>query len=399
MAKVLFLVIIDMVYIEMYLLGVNIMNKEWKKCIRYGVTIFLVYLCIYYWEGLINIFRLILGASSPLIVGAVIAYVVNILMSFYEKYYFPKKKTGTLHKSRRVVCMIASFLTLVLIVALVIGLVVPQLISCVKVILAEFPGLFDKLIDLAEKYDLLSEDMVAKVKGIEWESKISGILKAFTTGVGNVLTLVITTVTSIFSWFVSILMSVIFAIYLLLDKEKISAQVNKLTKCYLSEKVYKKLIHVKNVFNNCFHNYIVGQCIEAVIIGVLCTLGMLILRIPYATMVGALIAFTALIPIFGAYIGAITAAFMIMTVSPVKAVIFIIFIIILQQLEGNLIYPKVVGSSVGLPGIWVLAAVTVGGGVMGIVGMLAGVPIIAGIYKLLKDDVNNRYEAQKVKKK
>lgn len=374
------------------------MKTEWKTCIRYGITVFLVYLCIYYWAGVVDVFKLIIGSSTPLIVGAVIAYVVNILMSFYEKHYFPKKRTGVLHKSRRVVCLIASFLTLILIVGIVIGLVVPQLISCVKVILAEFPGLFDKLIAFAEKYELLSEDMVEKVKGIEWESKISGIIKAFTTGVGNMLSLVIATVSSIFSWFISILMSVIFAIYLLLDKEKISAQVNRVTKCYLSEKIYKKLMHIKNVFDNCFHKYIVGQCIEAVIIGVLCTLGMLILRIPYATMVGALIAFTALIPIFGAYIGAITAAFMIMTVSPIKAVVFIIFIIILQQLEGNLIYPKVVGTSVGLPGIWVLAAVTVGGGVMGIFGMLAGVPIIAGIYKLLKDDVNNKTTVKRTKK-
>ena len=374
------------------------MKPEWKVCIRYGITIFLVYLCIYYWDGLIDVFKLILGASTPLIVGGVIAYIVNILMSFYEKHYFPKTKKKFIHKSRRVVCLLGSFVTLILIVTVVIGLVVPQLISCVKVIVSEFPEAFNSLVRFAEKHELLTEDMVAKVSNIEWESKLSEIVKAFTKGVGNVLTLVISTVSSIFSWFVSILLSLIFAIYLLLDKEKISGQVNKVSKCYLGENVYKKLIHVKDVFNICFHKYIVGQCIEAVIIGVLCTLGMLILRIPYATMVGALIAFTALIPIFGAYIGAITAAFMIMTVSPVKAVVFIIFIIVLQQLEGNLIYPKVVGSSVGLPGIWVLAAVTVGGGVMGIIGMLAGVPLIAGVYKLLKEDVDKKNLPRKTKK-
>ncbi len=374
------------------------MKPEWKVCLRYGITIFLIYLCIYYWGSVVDIFKLVLGASTPLIVGGVIAYVVNILMSFYERHYFPKTNKNFVHKSRRIVCLLSSFITLILIVAVVIGLVVPQLISCVKVIVSEFPGAFNKAIAFADKHELLSDDMLAKVSSIEWESKLNEIVKAVTTGVGNVLTFVISTVTSIFSWFVSVLLSVIFAIYLLLDKEKINSQVNKLAKCYLSEKIYKKLVYVKDVFNRCFHKYIVGQCIEAVILGVLCTIGMLILRIPYATMVGALIAFTALIPIFGAYIGAITAAFMIMTVSPIKAVVFIIFIIILQQLEGNLIYPKVVGSSVGLPGIWVLAAVTVGGGIMGIIGMLAGVPIIAGIYKLLKDDVNNKLELAKPKK-
>ena len=374
------------------------MKPEWKVCLRYGITIFLIYLCIYYWGSVVDIFKLVLGASTPLIVGGVIAYVVNILMSFYERHYFPKTNKNFVHKSRRIVCLLSSFITLILIVAVVIGLVVPQLISCVKVIVSEFPGAFNKAIAFADKHELLSDDMLAKVSSIEWESKLNEIVKAVTTGVGNVLTFVISTVTSIFSWFVSVLLSVIFAIYLLLDKEKINSQVNKLAKCYLSEKIYKKLVYIKDVFNRCFHKYIVGQCIEAVILGVLCTIGMLILRIPYATMVGALIAFTALIPIFGAYIGAITAAFMIMTVSPIKAVVFIIFIIILQQLEGNLIYPKVVGSSVGLPGIWVLAAVTVGGGIMGIMGMLAGVPIIAGIYKLLKDDVNNKLELAKPKK-
>ncbi|WP_277215231.1 AI-2E family transporter [Pseudoflavonifractor capillosus] len=142
------------------------------------------------------------------------------------------------------------------------------------------------------------------------------------------------------------------------------------------------------MLNECFHKYIVGQCTEALILGGLCTLGMLILQLPYATMTGAVIAFTALIPVAGAYIGAGVGAFMILTVSPVKAIIFLIFIVILQQLEGNLIYPRVVGSSMGLPGIWVLAAVTVGGGVMGIPGMLLCVPLAAAFYKLLREDVN-----------
>ena len=144
------------------------------------------------------------------------------------------------------------------------------------------------------------------------------------------------------------------------------------------------------MLNNSFHNYIVGQCTEAVILGILCTIGMLILRLPYASMIGALIAFTALIPVAGAYIGAGVGAFMILTVSPVKALVFLIFLVVLQQLEGNIIYPKVVGSSIGLPGIWVLAAVTVGGGILGIGGMLLGVPVTAALYQIIKDDIKER---------
>ena len=141
------------------------------------------------------------------------------------------------------------------------------------------------------------------------------------------------------------------------------------------------------ILNDCFHKFIVGQCIEAVVLGLLCTIGMTIFKFPYATMIGALIAFTALIPVAGAYIGAGVGAFMILTVSPMQALLFLVFIVILQQLEGNLIYPRVVGSSIGLPGIWVLAAVTIGGGIMGVAGMLIGVPLAAALYRILRDDL------------
>ena len=146
--------------------------------------------------------------------------------------------------------------------------------------------------------------------------------------------------------------------------------------------------YILSLTDECFHNYIVGQCTEAVILGVLCTIGMLILRLPYAVMIGAVIAFTALIPVAGAYIGGAVGFVLIVTVSPVKAIVFLIYLNVLQQLEGNLIYPRVVGSSLGLPAIWVLAAVTVGGGVMGILGMLLGVPLAAVLYRLLRADVN-----------
>jgi predicted PurR-regulated permease PerM len=159
---------------------------------------------------------------------------------------------------------------------------------------------------------------------------------------------------------------------------------------YLPEKLNGRILYVLDVLNYSFRRYISGQSLEAVILGALCWLGMLILRLPYATMIGALIAFTALIPVAGAYIGAAVGAFMILMVSPMQALIFLIFLVILQQLEGNLIYPKVVGSSLGLPGIWVLAAVVVGGGVAGVMGMLLGVPIAATAYTLLRNNMNKQ---------
>ena len=157
---------------------------------------------------------------------------------------------------------------------------------------------------------------------------------------------------------------------------------------YLKPAWNEKIRYVVGVFDGSFHSFIVGQCIEAVVLGVLCIIGMTLLRFPYAMMIGTLIGFTALIPVAGAYIGAGVGAFMILTVSPIKALLFLVFIVVLQQLEGNLIYPKVVGKSIGLPGIWVLAAVTVGGGVMGIPGMLIGVPAVAAVYQLVKQDLN-----------
>ena len=152
----------------------------------------------------------------------------------------------------------------------------------------------------------------------------------------------------------------------------------------------EKIRYVADVFDHSFHNFIVGQCIEAVVLGVLCIAGMALLKLPYAMMIGTLIGFTALIPVAGAYIGAGVGVFMILTVSPIKALVFLIFVVVLQQLEGNLIYPKVVGNSIGLPGIWVLAAVTVGGGLMGIPGMLLGVPVVAALYQLLGNHLDKK---------
>lgn len=197
-------------------------------------------------------------------------------------------------------------------------------------------------------------------------------------------------VSSVFSTTVTVVVGFIFALYLLAGKEKIGGQMTLLFRKYLPAKLVDKIFYVLHVFDGCFHSFIVGQCTEAVVLGVLCMAGMFLLRLPYAAMIGCLIGFTALIPVAGAYIGAVVGAVMIVTVSPVKAIIFIVFLVVLQQLEGNLIYPKVVGSSIGLPGIWVLAAVTVGGGVMGIGGMLLGVPTAAALYRLLQNDVRKK---------
>lgn len=365
------------------------MNLSWKTCLKIGVSIFLLYLCIYYWKGAADLFSAVFAAAFPLLIGCALAYVVNILMSFYELHYFPAQCKGFFAKSRRPVCMLGAFLTLAAIIVLVVSLILPQLFSCLQLILSEMPKAIHFLLNNAEKIGILPENIIDLLSGIDWKSRIGKILEAFTSGVGNVMEIVIDTVTSVFSGIITGLLSIIFAVYLLSSKETLIRQTNRVRDHYLPEKVSERVQYVVKHLNNCFHRYIVGQCLEALILGLLCLLGMSLFRFPYAAMISALVAFTAFIPVAGAYIGAVVGAFMILTVSPLSALGFLLFIVVLQQLEGNIIYPRVVGSSLGLPGIWVLAAVTIGGGTMGVLGMLLGVPIAAAVYRMLQEHINN----------
>lgn len=364
------------------------MKLTFKDCTLLVGSAFVLYLGVHYWQTLVNLIKLVLGAAAPLIIGCAIAYVVNILMDFYEGLYPAGKKSAVLGKLRRPLCMAAAFLTLIAIVALIVYLVLPQLGSAFQVIAAELPGFMEKALALAEEWGLLSEDVLAPLEDIDWKNALSQIFEVVKSGIGNVMDVVVSTVTTLFSGVVTTLVALIFSVYLLLGKERLGRQFHRVVEHYLPGGWYERLCYLLWVVDDCFHRYIVGQCIEAVILGTLCAIGMGLLRLPYATMIGALVAFTALIPVAGAYIGAGVGAFMILTVDPFKAVIFLVFLVILQQFEGNVIYPRVVGSSMGLPGIWVLSAVTVGGGILGIAGMLLGVPLAAALYRILRDDVN-----------
>ena len=366
------------------------MKLSWKDCAKIGVSIFALYLCIHFWPKALTAAKAVLGAASPLILGACVAYVVNLLMSFYERHWFPDSKNAAVNGSRRVVCMVLAYLSLAAVAVLIVALILPQLISCVQILLSEIPGAMTKAVAFIEKLNIVPEDLIAPLLQVDWQSKLLGILSTLTSGVSNVMGAVISTVSSVFSALVTGLLAAIFSIYILLERDTLRVQFGKLLRRFLNPKWQGRYCYVLHTLDDCFHRYIVGQCLEAVIIGVLCAVGMGLLRLPYATMVGALVGFTALIPVAGAYIGAGVGAFMILTVDPFQALIFLIFLVILQQLEGNLIYPKVVGSSLGLPGIWVLAAVTVGGGIMGIGGMLLGVPLAAAAYRILREDVNSR---------
>ncbi|MDY3766584.1 MAG: AI-2E family transporter [Lachnospiraceae bacterium] len=371
------------------------MELKWKSCRRAGVTIFILWLVLHYWSSFTSIAGVALGAALPLLLGCVIAYIVNILMSFFESHLFARIQKPTVQKMKRPLSMLLSFLSILLIAFLVIRMIVPELVSCVQILFEEVPEALKNLFQWLEDEFHIStffqdESNPFQNSELDWKEILTRAINFLFTGVGGAVSAAVDIVSTVFSTAVTFLVAFIFCIYLLAGKEKIGRQFHLLMHRYLPKKAMNNVLYVLRTVDHSFHSFIVGQCIEAVILGMLCMVGMLILRIPYASMIGCLIGFTALIPVAGAYIGGALGAFMIFTVSPIKAIVFVVFLVILQQLEGNLIYPRVVGSSIGLPGIWVLAAVTIGGGVLGIGGMLLGVPLAAAIYQLLKNNVYTR---------
>ncbi len=374
------------------------MKFDWKKALKICFCVFILFLVLTYWHPFVGLLGVLFSAMQPLLIGGIIAYIVNILMGRYEKWFLPKKQTGAVTKVRRPLCMVFAFLTVALVLAAVVWLIVPQLISCIQLMLSfasKVPDYMREFIEKAKDWNFIPDRVIEYLAEIDWESKIGQFVTLISTGVGDVVNTVAKTVVGIISGVITGVLGFIFSIYLLLDKDRLKRQFKKLAENYVSQKIYGKAFYFIRILNESFRRFFVGQITEAVILGVLCTLGMLIFRLPFATMIGALIAVTALIPIAGAYIGAITGALMILTVSPAKALGFLIFIIILQQLEGNIIYPKVVGSSIGLPGIWVLVAITVGGGCFGVVGMLVGVPLFSAIYRVIREDLDRKAELKK----
>ena len=306
------------------------MKTETKKHITLFFGIFLLFLAIRYWDSLMTFFGVLFNAASPLLTGCVAAYILNILMSWYERHWFPQSKRKAIIKTRRIICLLFAILTLIVIIALVVALVIPQLWDAIELLLGTIPGVMQKIVAWVEELHILPEDIFAMLEKIDWKSQITKILNAVTSGVGSVVDVAFGVVGSVFSGVVDFLLAAIFALYLLLGKEKIAGQCSRVMTRYLKPRINNAILYVLRTVNDCFHKYIVGQCTEAVILGLLCTIGMLLFRFPYATMIGALVAFTALIPIAGAYIGAGVGAFMIMTVSPMQAVLFLVYIVILQ---------------------------------------------------------------------
>lgn len=363
------------------------MTPSWKTCLRVGVSAFGLFLCIHYWNILGGFLSLAVGASFPILLGCALAFILNIPMSFFEKRYCPGDTRPFIVKSRRIVCLVMALCSVAAMVALLILLVVPELGNCVRLVVARVPDTLTQLGNALSQAEWLAPEIASYLVGINWQDLFNQIVGAAWTGFGNVANVAAGVISSVISVTVSIVMAFILALYILLSKERLARQFKALGRRYLKKSWLETIRHVSDVVADCFHGYIVGQCTEAVILGALCAVGMAILRFPFAVVVGVTVGFTALIPVVGAYIGGAVGFLLILTVEPLQAVLFLVYLVCLQQFEGNVIYPKVAGRAMGLPSVWVMCTVIIGGGMGGILGMVLGIPLASAAYRLLKEDV------------
>ncbi len=373
-------------------------KKELKKYLIIGAVAVAVMVIVKNLSYIGSFISLIFTAFSPLVIGCAIAFVFNIIMSFFERHYFPKSRKKIAEKTKRPVCLLFSVCIVAFGIFLIAKIVVPEVAESCKVLYNTIPDIAERLKEWAIKNFENIPDIQKKISelDINWATVTENIASFLTSGATGLISSLVGIIGSFTLSITKICVGIAFAIYLLIYKDGIKKGVSRLKNAYLKKKTADKLQHIFNVTNKTFKSFFVGQFTEAIILGFLCSIGMLILRLPYAVMTGTVVGVTALVPIVGAFIGAIVGAFMILTVNPMQAVIFIIFLIILQQIEEKFIYPKVVGSSIGLPGIWVLASITVGGAMSGILGMLLGVPTVAVIYKLVCENLEKR-ESEKEK--
>lgn len=363
---------------------------KWTNLAKIAVMVFVLYLGTMYWPYISSVAGILVNATIPLVCGAITAYIINIPMGFFERKLFSKAKKKFFLAIKRPVCILLALLSITALISIVLTLVIPEMIEAVRIIAGLVVEKLRDLERIPDIYKLIPQDAFDAIKNTNWENIAKQAIDMVVAGIGGTFTIIFATVSSVFSSIFNIFLAAVFALYLLLGKEKIAKQLERVLDTYFKNDKTHAFYHIIATLNDTFRSFIVGQCSEAVIIGVLCTLGMYIFQFPHAMATGALVGLTALIPVAGAWIGACVGALLILTVSPIKALLFLVYIIILQQLENNLIYPKVVGTSIGLPGIWVLAAITIGGGALGIGGMLISVPIAAAVYRLLREDVTRR---------
>lgn len=373
------------------------LNKENMRKIK-ELIVFTIVILIALWKYtlVVDFLGFILNIIFPFLLGGAIAFILNVPMSFLESKIFGNKNIQgrPAQKFARPCSLTLTILGVIGIIALVMFVVIPQLgstfVGLGKTIQDFTPvamAWIEELFHNNQEIMTLLEDF-----NMDWDKILDGFAAFFKNGAGSVLDTTMSAAKSIISSVTTFFIAFVFSCYILLQKEKLRVQVQKIFYAYLPKKIVEKVLDICSLTYRTFASFLAGQCVEALILGMMFLVTMWILRLPYALLVGVLIAFTALIPIFGAFIGCIVGAFLILMVNPVKAITFVAMFLVLQQVEGNLIYPKVVGNSVGLPSIWVLAAVSIGGSLMGVVGMLVFIPLVSVVYILFRGDVYKRLE-------
>ncbi|WP_270742048.1 AI-2E family transporter [Holdemanella biformis] len=342
----------------------------------FGITIIIIGLIKL--DTLISMVSILWNACRVLVFGAMMAFVINLVMTKIEK------RLDFMKKGKRATSLLLSLILIALFLYFLITLVVPSLTEAIGVIVQVLPKYFENaqkfLVDLFENNPQLANSI--NNLDIDWKNLIQSGINVLSTGVTNVVGTTFNVVTVIVNSVFNFVLMFIFAIYVLLEKERFVQLYHRLTKLYLSETVKRRMDKCLHIINQTFSAFIGGQCIEATILGTLCTLGMIILRMPYPAMIGTLVGVINIIPMIGAYIGGAIGMFMVFTVSPIMSLWFLLYLCILQQIESNVIYPHVVGNSVGLPGIYVMMTVVIFGSLAGIPGMFLGIPTMASVYKI-----------------
>lgn len=376
------------------------LDKDTLKKLRWLILFtLLVFIGIWKFDAVSKTIFWIGGILTPFLIGAAIAFILSVPMTRIEKTMLRMSQNTMSEQLRhkrekqiRPFSLILTLLFVLAILAIAILVIFPELgrtfTSLGKTIQAKLPIIFREiqlLIDNHPEFSYLLGNI-----DLNWENMLHKIIDFAQSGASLVLGSAFHVAQGIFSGIATFFISFVFACYILIQKENLARQCKKLLYAYLKEHQANRVLEIATLTHRTFANFLTGQCMEAVILGLMFFVTMTLFRFPYALLVGVLIAITALIPIFGAFIGCVVGAFLILMVSPMQAIGFVILFLILQQLEGNFIYPHVVGGSVGLPSIWVLVAVTVGGSLMGIVGMLIFIPMLSVLYTLLRQDVHTR---------
>ena len=373
-------------------------NKKLKENILLGTYLIILYFLLLNIKWVTAALGSILGIISPFITAFAMAFVLNLPMKFFENKVFnflDKEKSSFLRNLKRPLSILTTFISVIGFIVALILFVVPQLAASLSTLLDAVPGYMESFEKLLNQY-LSSTEILQHIYNTlmnTWQE----LLKYFANFLSTSLTGILNTTVSITSGLINFILSLVLTIYMLASKETLIYQIKKILYAFLNNAIVDKILSVSRLTNNTFAKFITGQCIEAIILGVLCFIGMTIFKMPYSLLISVLIGVTALIPVFGAFIGTIPAVFLILIINPIQAIWFVVFILCLQQFEGNIIYPRVVGNSVGLSAIWVMLAMLVGGSTLGLIGMLIGIPLFSVDYQLIKDYTNKRLNKKDLK--